>query len=541
MPVDSKHPLYKANIGIWQKVRTVAEGEEAVKAAGDAFLPRIGDTKDPEHESDYRAYRDRAMFYNATGRTVEGLIGMIFRKDPVVEFDNDRFKEQTTRDGQTLITFARRLTRGVLTVGRHGVLVDTSEDSPAGTPPYLCGYRAEAILNWRAEFVEGRERLIMVVLEEEIEEAGEDEFQIKQEDQMRVLAVSMPFFIGQLQRQVLINAGTKPDDLPPFEEPVFPTPITDQQSGQPSGLIYHQQIWRKVERQKTAGTPAKEEWELRQVIVPMIGGRPLDFIPFVFVGPTETSSRIEKPPVLDIANVNLSHYRNSADLEHGRHFTALPTAWAAGFDVKEGNQLVLGSQVAWVTDEPNASAGFLEFSGAGLGNIENGMKSKEDLMAILGARMLEAPKRAVEAAETQRTRLSGETSITATIAGTVDEAMEAVMRWSALWIGGMSTENVGFTTNKDFSLIQIDPGMLQALMSLLQSSRISYDTFIYNLERGEILPPGRTAEEELELIEENPAVPQGPSMDLGDEDEDEEPEEEEEDEGEEEETGEAEA
>ena len=34
---------------------------------------------------------------------------------------------------------------------------------------------------------------------------------------------------------------------------------------------------------------------------------------------------VEAPPLNDLADVNLSHYRGYADHKHGLHFTALPT------------------------------------------------------------------------------------------------------------------------------------------------------------------------------------------------------------------------
>ena len=100
---------------------------------------------------------------------------------------------------------------------------------------------------------------------------------------------------------------------------------------------------------------------------------------------------MDKIPLDDIIAVNLDHYRLNADYKHGMHFTALPTAWVSGFD--KSSTLRIGSSTAWVAETPGATAGFLEFHGQGLSTFERAMDRDEQLMAVLGTRMLESRKR----------------------------------------------------------------------------------------------------------------------------------------------------
>jgi len=81
MPVDTKHPDYLKALERWKRNRDVLAGEDAVKAAGEKYLPRIGAQTDVE----YQAYLKRASFFNATARTHDGLTGMQFRKTPAAE------------------------------------------------------------------------------------------------------------------------------------------------------------------------------------------------------------------------------------------------------------------------------------------------------------------------------------------------------------------------------------------------------------------------------------------------------------------------
>ena len=82
MPVNSTHSDYDSNLVAWLRAREVIAGEDAVKAAGERYLPKI----DSQTEDEYSAYKERASFFNATARTVDGLLGLTFRREPTVKF-----------------------------------------------------------------------------------------------------------------------------------------------------------------------------------------------------------------------------------------------------------------------------------------------------------------------------------------------------------------------------------------------------------------------------------------------------------------------
>ena len=76
MPVDSTHLDYDANVTPWLRAREVFAGEDAVKAAGVRYLPKL----DAQTEDEFAAYKARASFFNATARTEdkEPLSGAVF-------------------------------------------------------------------------------------------------------------------------------------------------------------------------------------------------------------------------------------------------------------------------------------------------------------------------------------------------------------------------------------------------------------------------------------------------------------------------------
>lgn len=89
MPVDSTHVDYDANVAAWLRARDVFAGEDAVKAAGVWYLPRL----DSQSDDEYAAHKGQALFFKATARTVDGFVGLIFRKPPIIKVPG----EGTTR------------------------------------------------------------------------------------------------------------------------------------------------------------------------------------------------------------------------------------------------------------------------------------------------------------------------------------------------------------------------------------------------------------------------------------------------------------
>ena len=84
MPVNSTHPDYDASTVEWSRARDVLAGEDAVKAAGEKYLPRL----DSQTDEEFAAYKARASFFGVTGHTLDGYLDLIFRRAPVTALPN---------------------------------------------------------------------------------------------------------------------------------------------------------------------------------------------------------------------------------------------------------------------------------------------------------------------------------------------------------------------------------------------------------------------------------------------------------------------
>lgn len=447
--VDTTHRQYDKFLEVWTRCRTVIEGEDAVKAAGQTYLPSlIGQESDK-----YKAYKMRAMFYEATGRTLQGMLGALHHEEPEMLSptgkDDDKWFDALVPVHMPFHSYLRDVSEEVLTTGRIGVLVDIPKETSSNVraTPYFSSYCAEDIINWRTSFKDGKEILTLVVLREEVEEVSH--FKTNYVRQWRVLELVDGF--------------------------------------------YEQTVYQKDEKTKmffiVDGYP----------INPTKMGKKLERIPFYIINCGGNSTYVYNPPLLPLANVNLSHYRNSADLEHGRHYTGLPTPWVAGFSAEAG-ALYMGSEKAWVSSEPNAKAGFLEFTGQGLKTLETALEQKQALMAILGARMLEAPKNVSESVDNQVVKRSSENSILANIAETISQGMTEACKCAADWLGE-SPDKICVKIETEYFDIPADPQMMAQLAASLQSGAISYETFFYNMKRMKVVPEERTLEEEQDMID----------------------------------------
>ena len=460
MKPNTTHEEYDEHYPEWEVMEDVLEGEDKVHKEGQTYLPKLtGQTID-----EYNAYVMRAPFYNATARTVDGLVGMIFRKAPTISAPAgmQNIVDDMTLDNTGLDELAEQITRELVGIGRMGILVEYPkvEQTPAtlaefaqqNLRPYVTKYEAEQIINWRMERINNVMQPVMIALKEEILEYV-NEFESEEIEQIRVL---------------LLREG-----------------------------VYMQEVYREIKNQR-----GDKEWVVVETIVPTMRGQTINAIPFICMNARGVYMSPDKPPMYDLATLNLSHYRTTADLEHGAHFTGLPTAVVSGYTKENENDVFrIGSSSAWIFPDPSANAKYLEFTGQGLDTLRNIKKDKEDNLAILGARMLAPEKKQSEAADTVRMRHAGDGAILSAITNAVSQGLNKALQIIADWEG---TEPATISLNEDYLDSPLNAQDLQALVQAWQQGAISDQTLFYNLKVGEIMDEYVTFDEEQSRIANQP-------------------------------------
>lgn len=164
------------------------------------------------------------------------------------------------------------------------------------------------------------------------------------------------------------------------------------------------------------------------------------------------------------------------------------------------------SYTTWVTDTPGATAGFLEYTSQSVTTFERAVDRDERLMAILGARLLEPQKRVGEADKAIELKQRGENSILGALAGSVCMLLTHVLRWAHWWNSteampdDVTNEQVAIELNTDYSTRGLSANEIVAVVQAWQNGALSRDSMLDIFRRGEVLPEGRTNEEEVRLI-----------------------------------------
>jgi hypothetical protein len=458
------HKEYNRRKNQWQQCRDCYDGSEAIKGRasrgsikswpGTAYLPAL---EGHQSESDYASYRERAQFYNGMGRSVDGLTGMIMAKAPLFDFPEEYSVQldDLTLDGEPFISFVSGLAEEVLIVGRAGVLIDFPRVEKSTTKE-------------QAEAENFRPYWTIYKAEEIINWRSE--------------------WINNQSKIVLVDIADSEDSILRLE-------LIEG--------LYQQTEWVK---QKSG------EYEMvDDPVIPLIDGIPLSTIPFRFVNVKKTTTKVDKPPLLDLAYCNIAHYRNSADYEQLIHVCGLPTPWSVMFEPAEDGRFHLGPSTTWNTSQPGAAAGYLEISGQSAAAIQAAMREKEGQMAALGSRVLSPEKRAVETAETAALHRVGELSILSSIAKNLEEVMTWGLRIHARWAGFDGDESeIKATFNTDFMPERLDPALLSALLGAVAQGVFAESALFDYLKRFGFYGDKTTFEDvQAEIATKPPALPTG--------------------------------
>lgn len=394
---------YDLNFPRWQRVTDTVGGEYQLKKRDDEKWGTYLRVINPMDLSEYNkrlniSYRKSAVLYNATGRTLIGLLGMLYRVEPIVPELPDMMeyiKTDIDGNGMGINQQSHAASSQIIQIGRHGLLTDiptredgmvtTVADVQNGFRPFVKKYNAASIIDWNQSFINGMMMLDLVILVEMIIMFS-DEHMIKREVKKRY-------------RILRLRDGK-----------------------------YTQQLW--VEGDISPG----EEIEILDG-----SGKSWDEIPFEFIGSENNDPVIDFAPLESLTDVNIGHYRNSADLEHSSFQLSAATPWIADdrYSSQQNNPnnksskiqkfgetsvIVMGNggQFGYAQPSPNVLANDLA-------------KNKEQQMVALGAQLI-SEGGGTETAEAVRVKKSADSSMLSTIGVNVSNGYTKSLGWIARFL-----------------------------------------------------------------------------------------------------------
>lgn len=450
---------------ILRRCRAAVAGQDAVAALTTDILPRPAGMA----EREYGSYVGRALYMNATQRTHDSLVGMVMQKPAQSEMPKALSDLTSYIDGRgsRLEDFARMAVSEVLEVGGWMAVVDhperpegvitAAQERALGLRPVVSYYPRESVLEARTGFVNGNEEFTFLKLAETwIEDV--DEWTQEAREAVRVYDMN--------ENRVRV----------------------------------------RVYRKTAAG------WALYNEAFPTArSGQGLRYIPAVAFGPE--SNRFGKPPLLDLIDVNLAHFRNSADMEHALHFTGLPTPYVSGVDPSDLPSLTLGSATGHVFQSENAKIQFATYGAEGLASLKQAMDDKVQMMAALGARMLAPESRAAESGEALAIRRGGENSALAKVADSVSRSIVLVLETLAEWEG--ITGPISYSLNTDYLPNRMNPQELTALMAAWQAGGLTSEELFERMKAGGVIRDDKTYDEhEAEMLADEPGLTREPAPEV---------------------------
>ena len=435
----------------WEIMKAVSLGTEYLRDNSQSFLPL-------EPREDYTAYLarvNRAVFSPYTQRLVRAAAGLILRKPISLIGDSywtDIFAKDVDGCGSDLDEYARRNIICALTYGHSHTLVDfpaptaaksLAEERALNRRPYWIDVDPTNIYGWRLDREVNYGDLIQV----------------------------------RIAEQAVVATGE-------FGERVF-NQVRVIEPGQ--YRIYREKESSKAMYEENGAyvgnfdAPAGEkEYELIES-----GEYSLGEIPLVTVYTGKTDTMTSKPPLLDIAYLNLAHFQRQADLIHSLHVASQPMLVLEGWD-DQTKDMAISVNYAMAT-QPGNKVYYVEPASSAFEAQASEIDELQRQMSSLGISTLSQQKFVAESADARRLDRVDTNSMLSMVSLDLEQKLQKAFNLSAEYLQ-IDPPEVKIT--RDFDVDRLIGQDITALNSLFEQKVIDREEFRQILVEGEVLPSG---------------------------------------------------
>ena len=373
------------------------------------------------------------------------LAGMLTRKPVRLTDVPDSIREDlfdVDLEGNDLNIWTYETARKAIRYGHVGVLVDAPKEGNS-VRPYWVTYTPREILGWRTEIVDGQRILSQLRLMEKVV-VPDGKYGEKTIEQVRVL---------ERGRYELHRKNNK-SDFVLFEEGVMST----------------------------------------------------EQIPFAIAYSNRVGYLESRPPMADIAELNLIAYQTLSDLANQLHISAVPMLAMFGFPAAAEEVSAGPSEALSLPQESRIE--YIEPEGRSFDAQFRRLDQLEKQINELGLAAVLGQKLSAETAEAKRIDRSQGDSTMQVIAQQMQDLIDNCLKFHAQYLNE-PTAGSSFV-NRDFLASRLDPQDVQALIQLRAQNEITQKTLLSQLTEGEVLGDDFDIEEELEstasggLVDMNP-------------------------------------
>jgi hypothetical protein len=446
MGVESKSAAVEAMEASWSLVSCLMGGTDAMRAAGRTYLPQMP----MEGGSEYTCRLAVATLFPAFSETVGQMAGRLFSEplqigddvpSVIIEQLGNADLEGRNIDGVAGEWFSKALEKGLCHAlvdfpPMEGVVANAAEERASGARPYIVLIDPINVLGWRSQRINGIETLLQVRIIEAAEE-DDGEFGTASVSQIRVI--------------------------------------------EPTG-------WRTYREQ---GEEGKKEWVLHEE-----GSLSLGKIPLVTLYTKRTGFMQGKPPLLELAHLNVKHWQSQSDQDTILHTARVPLLARIGADFGEdGAPVVIASSTI---DLPTGGdIKYVEHTGAAIGAGAESLVALEEQMKAAGAKVL--TKTVLSLSDNQaKDESDKELSQLGRMARSLEDALDQVLQlfadWQKLPDGG-SIEVVA-----DLDADVLTGANVDVLLDSVVAGTLSPETYFEELKRRSLIS------DELEWVEEQARI-----------------------------------
>jgi hypothetical protein len=417
----------------WKVMAAVTNGTNYIRDLAELYLPQ----EPREDDEAWQARIDRSVLSPYTSRLIETAAGAVLRKP--IHIEGDPYWSEVALDidgiGSNINEYARRALVSSLTYGHSAILVDF----PAAT-----GAR-----NLAEERAMGRR----------------------------------PYFVHVDAPQIW---GWRKDDTNRLTQ----IRIHDYEY-RPLNEFGEEQV--EVMRVIYPGRYDLYTLGQETVTFEESDGFSLDTIPVVPIYSNRRGVLISQPGLLDIANLNITHYQRQSDLIHALHIAAMPTLVLEGYS-QDSSEATIGVNYA-LGMEPGHKAYYVQSDATSFEAQMAELQSLEGQMSTLGITKLFGQKFVAESAEAKRIDQAQSNSVLAIISQELESALNQAFKLAAQYVG---LEPPVITIDRDFDYYRLIGQDVAVLAQLNESGKISDETLLKILQHGEILPEDVKIADELE-------------------------------------------
>lgn len=444
---DYHSAAYEQMRKYWQPVIDVLDGTIGIREKHE-YLPRF--PKEPDDDYNYRV--STGVKFPATEKTLDGLVGLIFRRPPQLGADVPAAMQIDLENcdlmGSHWQVFSKELLREAISGGTSIILVDKSQPAETrraelGARPYFAMYRVNQVINWRETLIDNARTLEQITFEEITQEPS-----------------------GQYGEEQVVRYRT-----------FMLTPDIDEEGNGSGKLIVRWQLKRKIEGDKDEDT---------QFILEAEGSLDarIDRIPLGIIIGGERKGLIEsRSKLTELALLEICHYQKRTDYDLALHINNIPILWTAGRKESTAIQ-VIGHSVMIDVDQ-GGQVNYAEPTGASIGALQINLEDLKAEAAAIGISFLLEKPQPEATATASIIDEAHEASDLATIARRLKDGLETALNFWAQYEG---FETGGTVDIGDVAALMISVDEIRLYREMYENDEIDLDTLWSILIRAGKLP-----------------------------------------------------